>query len=63
MSNELTIGKLATAAGVNVETIRALSGDAPDDLFATLAVGDVLGAARVVKRDPSAVNAGALAAP
>ena len=46
---------------VTADTIRAFAGSGDDDLFATLALGDVVGAERALKRDPGSLNGGALA--
>lgn len=46
---------------VEPSTIRALVGNDPNDLFATLALGDVITAKRVARENPGLLNAGALA--
>ena len=46
---------------VSPGTIAALRGRDPDDLFATLALGDLAAAEDAVRRDRDALNAGALA--
>ncbi|HET9455263.1 MAG TPA: ankyrin repeat domain-containing protein [Gemmatimonadaceae bacterium] len=51
----------AAADLVQPRTIGALVGDRRDDLFASLALGDLAAAERVVRAHPSALNDGALA--